>query len=99
MTLGRWVFVVATYDGGEDAPVVNLYLNAVLDNDGATAETGSYVAMENTAAPLTVGCSGVTALPVAEFHGRIALPFVTGKALTAAGVTELYTLGRVLLGA
>lgn len=98
LSLGQLVFVVATYDGGETAPVVNLYVDAALVNDGSTAETGSYVAMENTDAPLTVGCSGVTATPVAEFHGRIALPFVTGKALTAAEVAELYEYGRVLLG-
>lgn len=69
-----------------------------VDNDGATTESGSYVAMENTAAPLTVGCSGVTATPVAEFHGRIAMPFVTGKALTAAEVASLYEIYQSLLG-
>lgn len=98
LSLGQWVFVVATYDGNEAAPVVNLYVNGTLVNDGATTETDAYVAMENTAAPLTLGCSGVTALPVAEFHGRIALPFLTGKALTAAEVAQLYELGGVLLG-
>lgn len=94
MVLGKGVFVVATYDGTETAPVVNLYVDGTLVNDGTTTESGSYVAMENTAAPLTVGCSGVTALPVAEFHGRIALPFVTGKALTAAEVLEITTIAR-----
>lgn len=99
LSLGQWVFVVATYDGTETAPVVYLYLNGVLDNDGSTVETGAYVAMENTATPLTIGCSGVTATPVAEFAGRLALPFITGQALTAAEVAELYGLGRILLGA
>jgi len=94
LTIGQGVFVVATYDGGETAPVVNLYVNGELVNDGATTETGTYTAMENTAAPLTVGCSGVTATPVAEFHGRIALPFITGKALTAAEVAELTLIYR-----
>mgnify|MGYP000858163357 FL=1 len=98
LVVGAQHFVVATYDGGETAPVVNLYVDGALVNDGATTESGSYVAMENTTAPLTVGCSGVTALPVAEFHGRIALPFVTGKALTAAEVASLYELYRGLLG-
>lgn len=99
LSLGQWVFVVATYDGTETAPVVNLYLNGALDNDGSTTEAGTYVAMEDTASPLTCGCSGVTATPVAEFYGRIALPFIAGKALTAAEVRELDALGRVLLGA
>lgn len=98
LTIGQWVFVVATYDGGETAPVVNLYVNGALANDGSTTETGAYVAMENTASPLTVGCSGVTALPVAEFHGRIALPFITGKALTAVEVLTLHALTAPMVG-
>jgi hypothetical protein len=98
MVVGKWVFVVASYDGNEAAPVVTLYVNGVQDGDGTTVESGSYVAMENTAAPLTVGCSGVTATPVAEFHGRLALPFICGKALTAAEVLQLHELGGVLLG-
>lgn len=99
LSLGQWVFVVATYDGTKTAPVVKLYLNAELDNDGATVETNAYVAMENTATPLTVGCSGVTAAPVAEFAGRMALPFVTGKCLVQSEISDLYALGQVLLGA
>jgi len=98
LVLARQHFVVASYDGTEATPEVNLYVDGALANDGSTAETGAYVAMEDTAAPLTVGCSGVTALPVAEFHGRIALPFVTGKALTAAEVLALDEMYRLLLG-
>lgn len=98
LTLGQGVFVAATYDGVQTTPEVNLYVNGTLANDGSTTESGSYVAMENTAAPLTVGCSGVTATPVAEFHGRIALPFVTGKQLTAGEARELDTIYREMLG-
>jgi hypothetical protein len=98
LTIGQWVFVVATYDGTETAPVVTLYVNGAAVNDGTTTESGSYVAMEDTDAPLTVGCSGVTATPVAEFHGRIALPFVTGTALTATDVAQLYELSGALMG-
>lgn len=99
LTPGRMQFVVATYDGGETAPVVNLYVDGVSVNDGATIESGAYTAMENTAAPLTIGCGGVTATPTTEFHGRIALPFITGKELTAAEVLEIYTLTRAMAGA
>ncbi len=98
LVVGRSHFVVASYDGGETAPVVNLYVDGALANDGATTETGAYAAMEDTAAPLTIGCSGVSALPVAEFHGRIALPFVAGKALSAAEVASLHGFYRLLLG-
>lgn len=98
ITLGQWVFVVMTYDGGETAPVVTFYLNGTADGDGSTTETGAYVAMEDTATPLTIGCDGTTAAPANEFHGRIALPFVTGKALTAAEVASLYEITSPMMG-
>ena len=98
LVVGRPYFVVASYNGGETAPVINLYVNGELANDGSSAETGAYVAMEDTATPLLVGSGGVTATPANEFHGRIALPFVTGKALSQAEVTALYNIYRVLLG-
>jgi len=98
ITIGRMQFVVASYDGGETAPVINLYVNGALANDGTSAETGAYVAMEDTATPLTVGCSGVTATPVNEFHGRIALPFICGKALSTAEVLSLYELTKPMVG-
>lgn len=98
LVIGQQRFVVASYDGGETAPVLNLYVDGVLANDGSTAESGTYTAMENTASPITVGCAGVTATPTTEFHGRIALPFITGKALSAAEVLHLNQLYSVLLG-
>lgn len=95
-----WNFVVATYDGAQAAPDVHLYRNA---SDtlaaGSTTETGAYVAMEDTAAELLIGCDDATGTPANEFEGRIALPFVTGKELTAANVATLYSLGKRLLGA
>jgi len=98
LTLAQMQFVVAAYDGGESAPVVNLYVNGVLANDGTTVETDAYVAMEDTATPLTIACSGVTATPVNEFHGRIALPYICGKELTAAEVLTLYRLTGPMVG-
>ena len=97
---GKMQFVVATYDGVAATPGIHLYVDGDDDNPtGASVEAGAFAAMEDTGAPLTIGCSGVTAVPVAEFHGRIALPFISGKELTAAEVAELYTLGRGLVGA
>lgn len=98
LTQGQWQFVVASYNGDEADPIVNLYVDATLANNGTTAETGAYVAMEDTATPLTVACSGVTATPVNEFHGRMALPFITGKALSAAEVTTLYGYMAPMVG-
>jgi len=95
---GQAQFVVATYDGTPATPVIYLYVNGVAVNDGSSAETGAFADMADSATPLTVGCSGVTATPANEFHGRIALPFITGKALTAAEVTELYGITAPMMG-
>jgi len=93
-----WAFVVATYNGNEADPRIHLYLNGVDTNsDGLSVETGAYVAMENLAAPLLIGARDLTDSPEQEFEGRIALPFVTGKALTSSEVARLYSLGRTLL--
>ncbi|MDP2950171.1 MAG: hypothetical protein Q8P22_11605 [Chloroflexota bacterium] len=91
-------FVVSTYDGGETDPVVLHYVDGAVDGAGATTETGAYVAMENLAAPLLVGAAGVTATPTTEFHGRIGLPFLTGKVLSAADVTALWNIYRHIFG-
>jgi len=94
-----WNFCVATYDGGETAPVVHLYRNGVDQlASGATTETGAYVAMEDTATPLLMAARDLTASPAQIFQGRIALPFITGKALTAAEVASLYSIGQQLIG-
>jgi hypothetical protein len=98
LTVGQWVFVAASYDGTETAPVVNLYVDGVLANDGTTTESGEYVAMQDTATPLTIGCSGTTGTPAAEFHGRIALPFIAGKALSTAEVETLFKTMAPMVG-
>jgi hypothetical protein len=94
-----WNFVVATYDGAQAAPDVHLYRNGADQNAaGATTETGAYVAMEDTASILMIGASDATGTPAEEFEGYIALPFITGKELTAAEVTTLYGIGQTLIG-
>jgi hypothetical protein len=87
-----------TYDGGETAPVINLYLNATSVHDGTSVESGAYLAMENTTAVLMLGSRDAAGTATQVFQGRMALPFVTGKALTAAEVTTIYGIGRELLG-
>lgn len=95
-----WNFLVATYDGTETAPAVHLYRNA---SDtlatGATTETGAYVSMDNGAALFRIASregAGGTATQIAE--GYVALPFVTGKELVAGEVSQLYELGKKLIG-
>jgi hypothetical protein len=96
--IGEWMHVCTTYDGGETAPVIKHYLNGAQKGDGSSAETSTYTAMENLAAPLLIGASELTAAPAEEFHGYIALPFLTGKELTQAEVLKIYdTTKRLVL--
>jgi len=95
---GVWAFICATYDGEETAPKILHYQNGAVDGNGATTESGLYVSMEKLTAELMIGASGDTGLPVSEFNGRIALPFVTGKELSATEILQLYQIGRELLG-
>lgn len=98
LTLNKWQFVVAAYDGAQATPEVNLYLDGALDNDGTTTESGSYVAMQAGATPIMLGAADDTAAPTNEMDGRLALPFICGKQLTAANVSSLYAIGQTLLG-
>lgn len=100
LTAWKWECVTATYDGGETAPVVNLYLNGTSVHDGTTVEAGAtgYTAMEDTAAAVMVGARDAAGTAAQVFQGRFALPFYAGKELTAAEVTTIYNIGRILLG-
>lgn len=94
-----WQFVVATYDGGETAPDVHLYINGTDSlSGGATTETATYTAMEDTATVLMIGADNNNVSPSNVYSGRLALPFVTGKELTQANVTALYDDGQKLIG-
>lgn len=99
LVAGRWYFLVATFDGVDATPAVNFYYEGAQDGgDATTTESGTFVAMEAGAAPLTIGSAGVTATPTEEWHGRIALPFLAPKELTAANVTDLFRITRKFVG-
>jgi len=97
LSLGQMQLVVATYDGTLVTPTFHLYVNGSVVAS-TTAEAGAFIDVEDTATLLTIACSGVTATPVNEFHGRIALPFLTGKELTAAEVASLYKITAPMVG-
>ncbi len=99
--LHQWSFVVTTYDGTQTAPTINHYINGrnVSNENSDSTETGTYVAMENTATPLLFGASELTGAPAEEYLGHMALPFLCGKELSASEVAELYErTQRMVLG-
>ena len=98
VSLNEWTFVVFTYDGTETAPVIAFYQNAVADATTDTTEVAGYINMEDLGTALTIGADLATGAAANEYTGRIALPFVCGKELSAANVTTLHGLGQRLLG-
>lgn len=106
LTLNEWAFVVGTYNGAGGAPgysgssmTLVVYLNGVADT-GAVAGSGTdaYVDMEDIATIPLIGAADDSAAPTFEWEGRIALPFICGKELSASEVSQLYGIGRRLLG-
>ena len=52
----EWLHVVGTYDGGTASSGVKLYINGVQSDDAnAESNPGSFVAMENLGAAVTIG--------------------------------------------
>lgn len=97
----QWQSVTATYDGTETEPVISMYRNGVSIRDAADAtESSSYTAMEaNSGSLLTVACAGVTATPTEEYHGYMAVPFLTGKEMTADEVLRWHNITeRMVMG-
>lgn len=95
----EWSFIVATTDNNDSDASMTFYLNGAADGTGNTESGAAYASSPDTAGLFAIGATlntepAVTAL----FSGRIALPFVCGKILTAANVTTLHGLGRTLLG-
>ena len=96
ITINTWSFVCVTYDGVDATPGVAFYLNGTADGTGTT--DSSYTSMERTATQLTIGAHLNSGIPTQIFDGRMALPFICGKELSAANVSTIYEAGRNLLG-
>ncbi len=98
LTANKLQFVTVVYDGNEAAPGITFYVNADVVGAAAAVESGTYLGMEDTATPLLVAARGLTAAPAQELGGWMAMPFVTGIALTAADVELIYEMQRQLVG-
>lgn len=93
-----WRDLIATYDGAQADPEVFIYQNGVARNDGTTSEPSPYTAMTAGATPLLIGAHNLTGAPAGEWIGRLALPFITGKKLSAAEAASVSADRRKLLG-
>ena len=98
VTAREWAFIVVTYDGVNSDASMAFYLNGAADGTGNT-KTGAYLSQDVASAVFVIGATLNTTPAVTNlFHGRLALPFVTGKELSAIEVSRLYNIGRLLLG-
>ena len=84
--VGKWVHMVATYDGSSSSSGINVYINGVLSN-GLAEDVGSYVATQNTAANVYVGLWSVDSR---YLNGKVSGTKIFNTALTAAQVADLY---------
>ncbi|KKM64515.1 hypothetical protein LCGC14_1500640 [marine sediment metagenome] len=92
LTQGSWAVLGATYDGSGAATGIALYKNA-LRVDDTDNSTGSYTAMENTNALVSLAAQDTT--PVALFDGSIACVAQCAKHLS---VDEMWAIKELMNG-
>lgn len=99
IVIGDWSLVIATYDGADDDGSMTFYLNGAADGAGNTASDAAFASMVAGGSPLAIGAHFESGgAPKDEFKGRLALPFLCGKELSAGDVSGLHVIGQKLLG-
>jgi hypothetical protein len=101
LSTGTWYFVVATSAASSEVSAgVKIYVNGVDTGDAnVEGDIGNYDAMEDKGAVLALGSSeGTGGTNINLFDGAMAMPFVTGKVLTALEIRYLYEQGKLVLG-
>ena len=94
MSTSTWYFLVGTYAGNEAEGGIKIYLDGTQVDD-SSASTGSYVAMEDTAAGVGIGCMFDTyPAGMAFFNGKMGAVGVCAKELSASEVWQLSALVR-----
>ena len=87
-TTATWYHIVATYDGGGSHTGITLYVDE--SSVGTSSEVGSYTAMDNTTAQVTLASLGTA--PGAGFYnldGRLDLVQVWSEELTVAKIGDI----------
>jgi len=85
-----WFNLICTYDGSASASGIRIYLDGVRVDDADYIGTGTYVAMENTSAIVSIGMqqNGTVSQP-----GKIDETAIFNKELTQAQVNQIYNNG------
>lgn len=88
-TTSTWYHIVVTYDGGGSHTGITLYVDKV--SVGTSSLVGSFTAMDNTTAQLTIASLGTApASGVYNHNGQIDLIQVWSEELTLDKITDIY---------
>jgi len=91
LPLSQWVLVTGVYDGTATDSGIAIYINGAAASSTAFGQDGSYVSMDNTTAPLTIG-SGLTSIGTPfETDGLIQNVRIWNRAITSTEVATLYS--------
>ena len=93
LTTNTRYFLVVTYDGTGVSAGIRIYIDAVRSNDNEIAGAGTYVAIENTDAPLKLG-NILNTNTVADllWSGRMALAGLCAKELNIHEIWQMKEL-------
>jgi hypothetical protein len=86
---GSWIHLTFTYDGSSNINGLKIYLNATRVDD-VQLTSGTYVAMNNTVAPLKIGRS----FNNRYLDGAMDEVAVFNTELSAADITDIYNSGQ-----
>lgn len=104
VTAKRWYFVVGTYDATEADTGIDIYLAtatspSITTVDDTNNSAGVYVAMEDKTVLTSIGYTVDAGAGNAEwFEGEMWGPFVVAEELSASKVSNLFRIGKKLLG-
>lgn len=90
LTDGIWHYVVATWNGGTSATDIEIYIDGV-NRSNNTDTTGTFVGLEDKAAPMLIGTLDKTATWTGEEY--ICDVFIDDDVYTAAEVKQHYYRG------
>lgn len=89
---GTWRHVVATYDGSNAFTGIKLYMNGVLETMVDISNATWTTAFSNNT-DFRIGCRKLSGANNQFFDGKMALPMIWKRALTAQEVQQLYADG------
>lgn len=91
-TTNTWTLFSGTYDGAGAYPGVKLWQDAALLTGYTDISAGTYIAMENTSEPVTLGSIDNNGSPIHFVDGSLAFVLITAKELTADEQWQTKTL-------